>query len=78
MEWLVSNFHKSSIQSGFAPSMFINFTDGVPTAEAMNDEITRLYADKFFLEDELARHIKSYEQHNSRIAELEGKLGNEK
>ena len=42
LEWEISNFHLSSVQKGFHPSMVINFATGVPSAEEMDVVIRRL------------------------------------
>jgi len=42
LEWEVSNYHLSSVQNGFAPAMIINFSQGVPSSEEMQDVVKRL------------------------------------
>ncbi len=42
LEYEISNFHLSNIKSGFAPSLIINYTSGIPSDEAMEFEIKRM------------------------------------
>lgn len=42
LEWEISQFHLSSVQNGFHPSMVINFGSGIPGTEEMDNIIRRL------------------------------------
>ena len=42
LEYEISQFHKSSIQNGFLPSMVINFSAQIPSPEEMDSVIKRL------------------------------------
>jgi hypothetical protein len=45
LEWEISLFHLNQVKNGFAPSMVINFTNGVPSDDEMNDVIRQLQND---------------------------------
>ncbi len=42
LEWEVSNFHLTSVQNGFTPAMIINFSQGIPSEEEMDDVVRRM------------------------------------
>src|ERR1035437_6244390 len=42
LEYEISNFHLNNVKNGFAPSLIINYTNGIPSDEAMEFEIRRM------------------------------------
>jgi len=42
LEFEISQFHLSSVQSGFTPGMVINFSQGIPSEEEMDDVVKRI------------------------------------
>lgn len=42
LEYEISQFHLTSIQGGFTPDLIINFSQGIPGSEEMDDVIRRL------------------------------------
>ena len=45
LEYEISLFHLNQVKNGFAPSMVINFTNGVPSDDEMSDVIRQLQND---------------------------------
>lgn len=45
LEYEISLFHLNQVKNGFAPSMIINFTTGIPSDEEMSDVVRQLQAD---------------------------------
>jgi hypothetical protein len=45
LEWEISQYHLGQVKNGFSPGMIINFTNGVPSSDEMQDIIRQLRSD---------------------------------
>lgn len=70
LEGEVSNYHISNIQNGLAPSLFINFNNGVPNEEAQR-MIEAKVNDKFSGSSNAGRAIIAFNDSKEEAAEIE-------
>jgi hypothetical protein len=70
LECEVSNYHISNIQNGLAPSLFINFNNGIPNEETQG-AIERKINDKFSGSSNAGRTIIAFNESKETQAEIE-------
>ena len=70
LEEEISNYHLNNIMNGLAPSMMINFNNGVPTEEEQQD-IERAIQQKFSGTSNAGRFILSFNDNNTNQSTLE-------
>lgn len=69
LEEEIANYHINNIKNGLAPSMLINFNNGVPTEE-QQDEAERRIAEKFSGSSNAGRFIVSFNDNKELAADI--------